>query len=722
MNELLKTLNGNVEVVESSDGFQALMKELSKHPILCLDTETVGNYSREQYRRAFHLSLTHPLHLAKAQRIERIYEDCYKRKKIIGTRNHPLQYRTDKPVSKAVKEYLDTVKRRCKSLESDIQDCYKRAQKHPGGLHFYENQLGCLQIGVENVCTNGFTSYLIRPSVVDSNALWDLIRTRLLNILHYAQFDYKIFRQHLGILLPAWNLYDTQIVEYVLTAGTYLRTNMAVTAKRRLEIDLSKDKAVRVSDWSGEWGEEQVDYAGLDVIVPYLIRREQLKDLEEAPQSLKDVIALEHRIVPYTAGMEMAGLGLDVAKVTELLQSETQNRSAIVEKLQDLLDLPRDLPEEEVRTCLNSKPQLKESLDKLGLDVSDTKEETLKKLEPRAPEVINCVLEYRKVDKLLTTYLKPFIERGQDVVGGIGTLYGSLKQCFTATGRYSSEDPNLQNLPATREFRSCIVPRASMVFIQGDLSSIEPRILAHITQDPVLLNAFRTGKDPYKLTASLMYEIPYEEVTKQQRKYIKAVMLGLMYGKTEFGLSKDLGIDVLAAIRLIKRFFAIHLPVERWIKQVHKEALENGYVTTLGGRRRIIPGLRSTDPRERQAALREAVNTIIQGTAGDCMKRSICLLGQTLEQELFKDFKLCLTIHDELLLEAPDTELGHSMGKWAMRNALIEGTRELITTVPIKVGGEKLPEWQDVFCTLGCCRNKPFEPLLVYNWGDSKDE
>ena len=284
-----------------------------------------------------------------------------------------------------------------------------------------------------------------------------------------------------------------------------------------------------------------------------------------------------------------------------------------------------------------------------------TSADVLEKLKPDYP-FVEKILSYRQVTKLKSTYadgLAGFIEED-------GRIHGKFNQTITATGRISSTDPNLQNIPVRtalgREVRKVFVPKEGCVFVDADYSQIELRILAHMSDDENLINAYKEAKDIHQSTASLVFNVPLDEVTKEQRSNAKAVNFGIVYGISSFGLSQDLSISRKEADKYIKDYFVSYPGVKKYLDDAVESAKEKGYSVTLFGRRRPIPELKSSNFMQRNFGERVAMNAPIQGTAADIMKIAMIGVNRELKEKRMKS-RMILQVHDELLIETHPDEI-----------------------------------------------------------------
>lgn len=284
-----------------------------------------------------------------------------------------------------------------------------------------------------------------------------------------------------------------------------------------------------------------------------------------------------------------------------------------------------------------------------------TSADILEKLKCEHP-VINLILEYRQITKLKSTYadgLSVYIKED-------GRIHGKFNQTITATGRISSTEPNLQNIPIRmelgREIRKVFVPKEGYVFLDADYSQIELRVLAHMSGDETLINAYQEGEDIHRITASQVFHVPYEDVTSLQRSNAKAVNFGIVYGISAFGLSQDLNITKKEADSYITKYFATYPRVKEYMEELVASGKEKGYVETLFHRIRPVPELKSSNFMQRSFGERIAMNSPIQGTAADIIKIAMIRINKKLKEQKMKS-QLILQVHDELLIETHKDEV-----------------------------------------------------------------
>jgi DNA polymerase-1 len=353
--------------------------------------------------------------------------------------------------------------------------------------------------------------------------------------------------------------------------------------------------------------------------------------------------------------METEGFAVDTDYLRELGKEYTQE---ITRRRKEVIDACG-----QGEFNLNSTQQLGEVLfDRLKLPHGkktskgySTAVEVLEGLRWEAPQVIEPLLRYRKLMKLNGTYVEGMLP----LIDGNGRIHSTFDQVATATGRLSSSEPNLQNIPVRteegRELRKVFVPREGWVLLDADYSQIELRLMAHFSGDPALVQAFVNGEDIHARTASEIFEVPPEWVTPELRSRAKAVNFGLIYGISGFGLSRNTGVSRKEAAAFIEKYFEKYPGVKRFMDEAVSEGMRKGYAETLMGRRRYLPELQSARAAVREFGKRAAMNTPIQGTAADIMKLAMVRVDEALRKEGLRS-RLILQVHDELLLECPPEE------------------------------------------------------------------
>ena len=432
--------------------------------------------------------------------------------------------------------------------------------------------------------------------------------------------------------------------EMVDIAGEYL--GLMISDRSRLLEKLSLRQALE------ERTENFKEYAGFLSYVPFMAMPEMKKRLEkEGMLSLFEEIEMPLSFVLYS--MEKEGVSVE----KEALKKYGDALAVKIEKLENSV-----YEQAGEKFNLNSPKQLGEILfGKLQIPGGkktktgySTAADVLEKLAPEYPMIAD-ILEYRTLAKLKSTY-----------ADGLGTciqedgkIHTTFNQTITATGRISSTEPNLQNIPMRmelgRQIRKVFVPREGYVFVDADYSQIELRLLAHMSADERLIEAYKMDSDIHRITASNVFHIPMEEVTDLQRRNAKAVNFGIVYGISSFGLSQDLSISRKEAAEYIEKYFETYPGVKTYLEQLVSEGKEQGYVKTLFGRKRPIPELSSGNFMQRSFGERVAMNSPLQGTAADIMKIAMIRVFERMERENLKS-KMILQVHDEILIEAAKEE------------------------------------------------------------------
>ena len=451
--------------------------------------------------------------------------------------------------------------------------------------------------------------------------------------------------------------FDTYIGGYVLNPSDE-RYSLEVMGKKYLDVDLKEDKgeAVQQSFLDIEDKEKYLTYIKKAKCIYSLYKLLNEKIKEEGMEELYNNI--KHKLMYVLADMEIEGFKVDV-NMLEVLGEDFDKR------VENLTKQIRELAGEDESFNVNSTKQLGHVLfEKLNLPVIkktktgySTNIEVLEKLKDHHP-IIPLIIELRQVSKLNSTYVKGFvtlIDRKED------KIHSTFNQTITTTGRISSSNPNLQNIPVRtnegRIIRKVFIPsKEGNVLVDADYSQIELRVLAHISSDEKLINAFKNNEDIHARTASEVFGVNIEDVTSEMRSRAKAVNFGIVYGISDFGLSKDLNISRKNAKEYIDTYLAKYPNVSKYMKDIVEFAKENGYVTTMFNRRRYINEIHSKNFNVRSFGERTALNTPIQGSAADIIKLAMINVESEIKKRNLKS-KLILQVHDELIIDAPENEV-----------------------------------------------------------------
>ena len=515
---------------------------------------------------------------------------------------------------------------------------------------------------------------------------------------HELKRDYILLKQ-VGITME--NLkYDAKIAAYLLNAVTNAY-KISDIASEHLDIDLSalgtgeeKEEELHQESFfdmmpeSSNEEPEKVGPAFINAASCYVIYKskdvliEKLKEIE----SLNLFEKIEMPTVEALASMQWEGIFIDEK---ELIKFGDHLKKNLEELRIDIYKLSGE------EFNVNSTKQLGEVLfEKLNLPVIkktksgySTDVETLEKLREHHP-IIDKILEYRQIQKLNSTYVEGMIPHININTGRIHTFF---HQTVTATGRLSSTEPNLQNIPTRTELgkklRKVFKAEKGNVFLDADYSQIELRVLAHMSEDKIMVDAFNEDQDIHTICASQIFNVPVEEVSKQLRSRAKAVNFGIVYGISDFGLSEQVGIKRNEAKEYINEYLSKYSGIDNFMKEVVEDAKKKGYVTTLLGRRRYIPELSSNNYMVRKFGDRAAMNTPIQGTAADIMKIAMVDVYNELKKRKLQS-KLVLQIHDELLIDTVEKEKEEV--KEILKTCM---ERAMVLKVPLKVEVEEGKNW-----------------------------
>ena len=466
----------------------------------------------------------------------------------------------------------------------------------------------------------------------------------------------KVLLGHLGIDLPA-PAFDSRLAKYLLS--TVDDNELSTIARLYTEYVLDSDEAVYGKGAKRAVPDKAVllSHLARKIVVLNHSEKAMLDKLTEHQQASL-LFDMEQPLANVLAKMEIAGISV---KKETLQDMEKANQAVIDELTQEIYDLAG------MEFNINSPKQLGELLfDKMQLPTNYTKKtktgystavDVLERLAPISP-IVSKILEYRQIAKLQSTYIVGL----QDFILKDGKIHTRYLQDLTQTGRLSSVDPNLQNIPVRLEqgrlIRKAFVPEtADEVLLSSDYSQIELRVLAHISNDEHLIAAFREGADIHTSTAMRVFGIEKpEDVTPNDRRNAKAVNFGIVYGISDYGLANNLGIPRKVAKQYIETYFERYPGIKDYMERVVRDSKDKGYVETLFHRRRELPDINARNFNVRQFAERTAINSPIQGSAADILKIAMINLDKALVEGKFKT-KMLLQVHDEIILEVPKDEL-----------------------------------------------------------------
>lgn len=493
----------------------------------------------------------------------------------------------------------------------------------------------------------------------------------LLKVGHNLKYDYTVLKEHSGVELQG-PLGDTLIAAYLTESGV-----------RSLKLDdLCRERQLKLTPFSEVTGGDKREgcfaYVAIDKAKDYscedvygtLVLWQELEEKLELLGLSSLFWDVEMKVLTLLAQMEIAGICIDLDVLAQLSTEFTAKLTLLETKIFECaghefnINSPRQLG-----TVLFEEQELPHGRKTKTGYSTDVK--VLEKLATQH-ELPQLVLQYRTMAKLLSTYVDKLSNLKDPLSGRIHT---SFNQAVVATGRLSSSDPNLQNIPIRTEeggrIRGAFVPGDGLVFLSADYSQIDLRVLAHYSKDEALIEAFRSGGDVHARTAAEIFSVSSMLVTSEMRRIAKSINFGIVYGMSSFGLANQLDITRKDAQRFIDKYFGLYSGVQRFMADIVMTAREDGFVTTLLGRRRTVADIDAKNANQRQFAERMAINTPIQGTAADIIKLAMIHCDDVITENGLQA-KMLLQIHDELVFELPEKELpvAKEMIKKAMEGAL----------------------------------------------------
>jgi DNA polymerase-1 len=513
---------------------------------------------------------------------------------------------------------------------------------------------------------------------------------RIKKIGQNLKYEYIIFKRH-GITLRG--IYcDTMIASYLLNPSKH-NHNLDDIAMDHLDYRMTSFKEITGSGknaitFDAVPIEQARDYACADADITYILSGLLLQRLaEDGFQELFTEVELP--LLEVLAHMEMAGVKINTELLRQLSEEYSRTLEEITRKIYQLAGEEFNINSpQQLGKILFEKLQLpggKKTKTGYSTDISVLT--TLARVHPLPAQI----LLFRTLAKLKSTYIDRMPELIHPETGRIHTSYN---QTVTATGRLSSSEPNLQNIPIRTEegkrIRAAFITESGWKMLSADYSQIELRILAHLSRDPTLIDAFAHNEDIHTRTAAEIWGVKPEEVTPQMRREAKVINFGIVYGMSAYGLSQQLEIEPRLAQAYIDDYFRKYKGVQRYIDEVIKEAQEKGYVTTLLNRRRYLPEITSNNVAARKFAERTAINTPIQGTAADLIKVAMIRIFNKMRQQQFSG-RMILQVHDELIFEAPEHEIPSLMN---LVKTEMEGVIEI--AVPLKVDMSWGNDWSEV--------------------------
>jgi len=585
-----------------------------------------------------------------------------------------------------VKSLLEKAKKQ-KLLALDFEtDSLDAWNSHPIGISFALKPKEAFYVPVAPHNVNAVQSAFVDPEKVRALLSLLLLDGEMTVVAHNAKFDYKVSR---GWGISRWQckVWDTMTAAWLADPE---RGSYSLDSLVSYTFDCTPIKYVDIVPKGGTFAEVPLEtaarYSGEDA--DYCIRlKHYLEPVLNKTESLALFENMEMPLLPILAEMEGEGIkiepkalveyGKELAVELDQIQGETwkivghEFNLSSTKQLQDVLFTERKLtPGKKTKTGYSTDAAALEEL-------------------AREDPVPALILRHRTLSKLKSTY----VDTLADMTDSKGRLHTSFVQTGTATGRLSSREPNLQNIPIRteegRRIREAFTAKSGCLLISADYSQIELVVLAHLSKDENLISAFKDDRDVHARTASLIFGIDESEVKSEQRRMAKTINFGVIYGMSAFRLANELNISRSDAVNFINAYFNTYSGVKRFIEDTIKKTEQTGYVTTIFGRRRYIPTINSNNKTEKAAAERITINTPVQGSAADIVKTAMLKLDKRLSLEK-SSARLLLQVHDELILECPEKEAGETT---KLIKTEMEQAASLL--IPLRVSVETGKRWGD---------------------------
>ena len=508
---------------------------------------------------------------------------------------------------------------------------------------------------------------------------------RPIKIAHNAKFDAKFIKHNLGADLGG--LFDTLLASQLIGAGDIEERHGLETVAARY-LGESVDKSERLSNWNLELSEAQLEYAARDAAVLLPLRENLIERLRA--ESLIKCAQLEFECVMPVAEIELTGFYMQKERWLEQLAIVEKRRAQLAEELQEILAEESSQGSlfggpQRADINLDSHQQLTQSLQRLGIPVPDSTRNW--KLQPLAAQypVIATLLEYRTVQKALTSYGQNMIELINPVTG---RLHADFRQIGAPTGRFSCTNPNIQQVPHSVEYRRCFSGHpVGRKLVIADYSQIELRILAEFSGDQGFIDAFNSGADLHRVTASQVFNVPLDQVSKDQRDFAKRLNFGVVYGIGAQRFSLLTGLSVSEAENVLRKYFATYRQLDLYLRDAANRAVRERQARTASGR---LVRFRYDENDRQQVSMtqRNGKNTPIQGTSADILKRALRMLREELQDT---SARIVNIVHDEIVVETGEEEAEEIARK--VERAMCAAGEEYLQTVPVKVETEIAVEW-----------------------------
>jgi len=525
-------------------------------------------------------------------------------------------------------------------------------------------------------------------SSVDVSTLKPVLIDKNVNkIVQNSVFDMKLLKQTHGFYIE--NIYDTMLTEQLFNLGKgFISAALDKLVLRYLGLTMPKEPANTFKNYYQKFKPFQLEYAANDVVVLDTIK--SLQQPRIVSEGLEDAARLEFEFTKPMCEMELNGIKMDVEKWRIIMGDIETERKQLFDEIGSMLSSSSSqgflfgVP----AVNIDSPIQLKEALAHYGLsNIDSTDEATLKRFQ--GVPVIDALLKYRKASKLVSTYGEALLEKIHPLTGRLHTEFKQM----VSTGRMSSSNPNLQNIPKKQLYRSCFIAPDGKSLVTADMSGAELRILGNLSEDQVFIECYAHGIDIHTRTSSEVFGVPMEDVKKDMRNAAKAINFGLCYGLSKYGLARRLKITEAKAEDMIQKYFQRYVGVKRFLDKSAKEAVMNRFSRSVSGRKRYYHLPEYGDPdfgRIKSSIERQAKNAPIQGSNADTIKQSMIYLVDRLGESPY-DAKLILTVHDEVVVECSHEER-HEVGK-IVAQALVDGFGRYFHKIPMETDALIGPCW-----------------------------
>ncbi|MCD9185890.1 MAG: DNA polymerase [Pyrinomonadaceae bacterium] len=503
-----------------------------------------------------------------------------------------------------------------------------------------------------------------------------------IKVAHNAKFDAKWVRHHLGI--DVGGVFDTLVASQLIAAGDQdRRHNLAEVANFFLGIEV--DKSEQVSDWSApELSQSQIQYAAKDAAIMVALREKIVERLKQ--DELIRVAKLEFDCVMPIAQMELNGFFLDEARWREQLEKVKKEQGKVALELQQMLSagVAQASLFGVAEINLDSQAQVTDALKNLGVPVPATTRGW--QLQPLALEypVVAKLLEYRGVAKAISSFGENILEY---IKPQTGRIHSDFRQIGAPTGRFSSSNPNVQQIPHEEAYRRCFRAPEGRKLVIADYSQIELRILADFSGDENFINAFKSGADFHTITAAQVFNVKPEEVTGDQRSFAKRLNFGVVYGIGSQRFALMTGLSQTSAEDVMRKYFGTYRGLDKWLREAAQKVREDRTARTASGRM-LKFRFDETDRSQVGAAQRNGKNFPIQGTSADILKRALFFLHQQIRGT---KTKLVNIVHDEVILECDASEAENAAK--VLEKAMCDAGEEYVKKVPVKVDVHIADEW-----------------------------